>query len=130
MNILVGYDGSGAAREALKLAEKRAKMWDAKIEVVNCVARNHELKYEDVQRLEHRLKREIHDQCNSEEIQYQTHLLISNLQPGEELVQFAERNKIDEIVIGIKKRSKAGKLLFGSNAQYVILNAPCPVVSV
>ena len=130
MDILVGYDGSAAARMALQLAGKRAKMWDAKIEVVNCRARNRELTYEDIQKLENKLEWEVHDQCSSENISYQTHLLISGRQPGEDLVQFAERHKIDEILIGIKKRSKAGKLLFGSTAQYVILNAPCPVVSV
>ena len=130
MNILVGYDGSAAARAALQLAEKRAKMWDAKIEVVNCMARNRELKYEDIQKLEHKLEREIHDQYNGANVPYKTHLLITGAPAGDELVQFAQRNKIDEIVIGIKKRSKAGKLLFGSTAQYVILNAPCPVVSI
>jgi len=45
-------------------------------------------------------------------------------------VEFAQDNKIDEIVIGVKRRSKVGKMVFGSNAQYVILNAPCPVVTV
>ena len=54
----------------------------------------------------------------------------SSLESGEDLVQFAEQNKIDEIILGIRKRSKVGKLMFGSTAQYVILNAPCPVVSV
>jgi nucleotide-binding universal stress UspA family protein len=52
------------------------------------------------------------------------------LEPGEDLVQFAEENAIDLIIIGIQKRSKMGKLLFGSNAQYVILNAACPVLTV
>ena len=49
---------------------------------------------------------------------------------GESLVEYAERNGIDEIVIGIQKRSKVGKLVFGSTAQYVILEAPCPVLAV
>ncbi len=37
---------------------------------------------------------------------------------------------MDEIIIGIEKKSKVGKLFFGSNAQYIILESPCPVVSV
>jgi nucleotide-binding universal stress UspA family protein len=130
MNILVGFNGSKAAREALELARKRAKAWAAKIEVVQCMARNRELNYEDIQMVEHHLEREVNGLFNSDDITYETHLVISGRQPGEDLVLFAEQNKIDEIVIGAQKRSKAGKLLFGSTAQYVILNAPCPVVSI
>ena len=130
MNILVGYDGSTAAREALGSARKRSKVWGGKIDVVKCMARSRELNYEDIQMVEHKLEREVHDQFNSDDITYESHLLISGRQSGEDLVQFAERNKIDEIVIGVRRRSKAGKILFGSTAQYVILNAPCPVVSI
>ena len=36
----------------------------------------------------------------------------------------------DEIIIGLQRKSKVGKLLFGSTAQYIIMNAPCPVVTV
>ena len=130
MNILIGYDGSTVAREALELARKRAKAWGAKIDVVKCMARSRELNYEDIQMVEHKLEREVHDQLNSDDIPYETHLMISGRPSGEDLVQFAEQNEIDEIVIGIRRKSKAGKLLFGSNAQYVILNASCPVVSI
>jgi nucleotide-binding universal stress UspA family protein len=42
----------------------------------------------------------------------------------------AKENEIDQIMIGIRRRSKVGKLVFGSTAQYVILEAPCPVVAV
>jgi nucleotide-binding universal stress UspA family protein len=52
------------------------------------------------------------------------------LEAGEDLVQLAKENNVDEIIIGVRRRSKVGKLFFGSTAQYVILNAPCPVVSV
>ena len=61
---------------------------------------------------------------------YETHALVTNMSPGEEIVEFAERNDVGEIVIGIRKRSKVGKLVFGSTAQFVILNAHCPVVSI
>jgi nucleotide-binding universal stress UspA family protein len=32
--------------------------------------------------------------------------------------------------VGVKRRSKVGKLLMGSTAQYVVLQADCPVVTV
>ncbi|MEE4265350.1 MAG: universal stress protein [Desulfobacteraceae bacterium] len=130
MNILVGYDGSKAAGEALELARKRAKVWGAKIDVVKCMAQNRELNYDDIQKVEHQLEREVRAQFNSDDVPHETHLVISGRQFGEDLVQFAEQKKINEIVIGVRRRSKAGKLLFGSTAQYVILNAPCPVVSI
>ncbi|MCK5202227.1 MAG: universal stress protein, partial [Desulfobacterales bacterium] len=59
-----------------------------------------------------------------------THLLIRGLTAGEDLVEFANENRIDQIVVGVKRRSKVGKLLMGSSAQYVILQAQCPVVTV
>jgi nucleotide-binding universal stress UspA family protein len=52
------------------------------------------------------------------------------LEPGEDLVQYAKEHAIDEIMIGVRRRSKVGKLVFGSTAQYVILEAHCPVLSV
>ena len=50
--------------------------------------------------------------------------------PGEDLVRFANENEIDQIIIGVKNRSKVGKLLLGSNAHYIIMEAPCPVLAV
>ncbi|MEJ2284271.1 MAG: universal stress protein [Desulfobacterales bacterium] len=52
------------------------------------------------------------------------------MSPGEDLVQFVKDREIDELIVGVKRRSKVGKLIFGSNAQYIILMAPCPVVAV
>jgi nucleotide-binding universal stress UspA family protein len=66
----------------------------------------------------------------NERVPCEVHLLIRGLSPGEDLVQFAKEHKIDEIIVGIEKKSKVGKFVFGSNAQYVILEAPCPVVTI
>jgi nucleotide-binding universal stress UspA family protein len=57
-------------------------------------------------------------------------MVQSNRPAAEELIRFAEKIKVDEIVIGLNKRSQLGKLLFGSTARHVLLEAPCPVVTV
>ena len=129
MKIMVGYDGSDLGRDVLKLAREWARAYSASIEVVFAMAQDRELQYPDIQKVEDMMQKEAKNIFNGHNIPYKTHLVITNLNPGEELVEFAQQNKIDEIIIGVKRKSKAGKFLFGSTAQYVILNAPCPVVT-
>jgi nucleotide-binding universal stress UspA family protein len=130
MKILVGYDGSNVARDALKLAAKRARVWGAKIDAINCMTQSRNLEYKEIRKTEQNLEGDAHHILNSDKVSYETHLLISGQDSGESLVEYAEQNKVDEIIIGLQKRSKVGKLMFGSTAQYIILNAPCPVVSI
>jgi nucleotide-binding universal stress UspA family protein len=49
---------------------------------------------------------------------------------AEELIRTAETTGADFIVIGLRRRSPVGKLLLGSNAQRVLLDAACPVLAV
>ena len=129
MKIMVGYDQSNVAKEALELAKKHAKAFDAKVYVVRSLAQSREMKLEDIQKAEQELEN-IRRSFRDEEIACKTEAIISSISPGEDLVQFAQENEIDEIIIGVRRRSKVGKLLFGSNAQYIILMAQCPVVAV
>lgn len=129
MKILVGYEKSAVAEEALALAKKHAKAFDAKVYLLTSLTRSHELQLEDIQKSERELKN-LRTQFTTEGIACETHAIVSAVSPGEDLVQFATDNEIDEIVIGVRRRSKVGKLLFGSNAQYIILQAACPVVAV
>ena len=129
MKIMVGYDRSNVAKEALEIAKKHAKAFDAKVHVLTSLARSPEMEREDIQKAEHELEN-VRIQVEESGISCTTHAIVSSQSPGEDLVQFAQENDIGEIVIGVKRRSKVGKLLFGSNAQYVILQAPCPVVAV
>jgi len=129
MKILVGYDRSNVAKEALELAKKHAKVFDAKVFILTSLAQSNELQIEDIQRAEHEMEYMI-TSLKKDDISCETQAIVSLLSPGEDLVQFAKENEIDEIIIGVRRRSKVGKLIFGSTAQFVILNAPCPVVSV
>ncbi|WP_459191724.1 universal stress protein [Halosimplex sp. J119] len=49
---------------------------------------------------------------------------------GDGIVSIAEDVGADRVVIGGRDRSPAGKAIFGSTAQEVMLNAPCPVTFV
>jgi len=50
--------------------------------------------------------------------------------PAEDLLAVARERDADLIVIGIRRRSPVGKLVLGSNAQDVLLEADCPVLAV
>ncbi len=129
MKLLVGYDGSNSAKEAVEVAKKHARAFDASVYVVRSLNEVKGDESDKVQQAEKELQaaKKIFD---DEKIPCKTHLLVRGLMPGEDIVKFADENDVNEILIGIKRRSKVGKLLFGSNAQYIILKAGCPVVTV
>lgn len=127
---MVAYDGSAAAKDALKLAQKHLASFGGKIEVVKSVTRKQPLDHSMIQAAEEELEREIRNQLNGNKTAYETHLVVSSNSTGKNIIWFAEIGDVDEIIIGARKRSKVGKLLLGSTAQYVILNAPCPVISI
>jgi nucleotide-binding universal stress UspA family protein len=130
MKFMVCYDGSPRAKEALRVAQNHAKVWNAKLEVVNAMERIEPLKHTRVKMMEEQLANEVKDILGGDDPPYDVQLLLTDLTAGEQLVIFAEEDKIDQIFLGILKKSKVGKFLFGSTAQYVILHASCPVVTV
>ena len=129
MKIMVCYDGSRSSREALRLGKEHAKAYKGSIIIVSSMLKGTESEKEDIERAELDLEFE-KKACQDDGIDCKTHLLIRGLSAGEDLVQFAEEEKVDEMIIGIKRRSKVEKLVFGSTAQFVILKAHCPVVTV
>jgi nucleotide-binding universal stress UspA family protein len=130
MSILVGYDGSNVSKEALKLAQKHAKAFGAKIVVVTTITRVDPLEYHDIQKAEQNLETGTKEILDGRSSPYEQHVLIGPGLAGEQLIEYAERRNTEEIILGVKKKSRVGKLVFGSTAQHVILNAPCPGVAV
>lgn len=129
MVILIGYDGSRVAKDAINLGIKHAKAFQARIHVVTSMATGTENQRDEINDAKSGLQW-VNEKCETEGIACNTHLLIRGLSPGEDIVKFAEEKKADEIIVGVKRRSRIGKLLLGSTSQYVIVNAPCPVLTI
>jgi len=129
MKIMVCFDGSAPSKEATRLALEHAKAFNASVAIVSSMIKGTESERQDIEKAELDLEHE-KKLIAEEGISCESHLLIRGLSAGEDLINFAEERKIDEIIIGIRRRSKVEKLVFGSTAQYDILKALCPVVTV
>ncbi len=127
MKLLVAYD-SAFADTMLDQAVKIAKAFDAYVYLVRTCSS--EAGEQDIAKLDHLLNEVRREAFKKEGIKSESRILIRGMEPGEDLVQFAREKEIDQIIIGVQKRSKVGKLMFGSIAQYIILEAHCPVLSV
>jgi nucleotide-binding universal stress UspA family protein len=132
MKILVGYDGSKVAEDAVKLAQQHGHAFKAEVYIMTSLEQSPTLKKEDIDRAESKLE-SLQRGFKVDDIPCEIQASVSyqsSGEDGEDLVNYAKDNNIDEIIIGVRRRSKVGKLVFGSTAQYVILEAPCPVVAV
>jgi nucleotide-binding universal stress UspA family protein len=114
--IVVGYSAKPEGRAALQRALSEAKLRGAALVVVDASP--------DVERDD--LAAELAESGLSYEIRIPADVHDS----AEELIRTAEATDADFIVIGLRRRSPVGKLLLGSNAQRVLLDAACPVLAV
>jgi nucleotide-binding universal stress UspA family protein len=129
MKILVGYRGANVGKDLLDLAIKHVKAFDGEVHLLTSLPGGSKTTGESIDEAKNNLAW-AGNYLENKGVKHKTHLLIVGKSPGEDLIAFAREEGCDEIIIGIKSRSKVGKILFGSTAQYVILKATCPVVSV
>lgn len=129
MKFLVAYNGTTESRAALDLAVKHASIFSAKVFVVTSMEGGRAEKPEDIARVNQELK-QVRQKLQEAGVAHEVQEMARGLSPGEDIVMFAEENQIDQIFVGIEKKSKTRKLLLGSTAQYIILRSPCPVMTV
>ena len=130
MKILVAFMGDlDVSKAVLDVAKKHARAFKATLCIATSMEKVSEKERMDLDKVEKQLS-DVKKSIEAEGIDCETHILVRGVTPGEDIVEFAVDRKVDEIIIGIEKKSKVGKLFFGSNAQYIILESPCPVVSV
>jgi nucleotide-binding universal stress UspA family protein len=72
----------------------------------------------------------VKDELRAAGVDHEVRQLVRGMDPAEDLVNVAAELSAELIVIGLRRRSPVGKLILGSNAQRVLLDAPCPVLAV
>jgi len=129
MKLIVGYKhGTNQAENLLELALKRAQLFNATVLIITIMSEGMEKDQDLITDAEAALEK-AKTHFDRKNIPCETHLLIRGIDSGDDLVNFAKETQAEEIIIGVKNRTKVGKLLLGSTAQAVVLNAPCPVVT-
>ena len=129
MKFLVSYAGTRESEAALELAKSHARIFGAKLMVVSSSEGGKGEKPEDIAKIKLDLDR-VEKEAANEGIDCEVEQLARGLTPGEDIVMYADENEIDQIYVGIRKKSRTSKLILGSTAQYIILKATCPVTSV
>ncbi|MFH2133078.1 MAG: universal stress protein [bacterium] len=130
MKIMVCYDGSNIAKKALELTLKYAKALNAHVIAVTALENDQEKHLDDLGHAE-KILEYAKNFLKIDSLSCETKMLPSNnLTVAENIVFFAEQERVDHIVLGTEKKSKVGKFFFGSTAQHVILSAHCPVIAV
>ena len=129
MKILVGFNEYPVSKDAVDLAIKYAGAFNASVDIVTMLEKGHTLQLDDMGKADNALD-EVREKFEKLTIPCRTQIITNQLSAGETLVAFAEDHAVDMLIIGIKRRSKVSKMLMGSTAQYVILNAPCQVLTI
>ena len=129
MKFLVAYNGTKESEAALQVAQTHARIFNAKLVVVSSSEGGKGEKIEDINKIKQDLEG-IQQDISKDGLECEVEQLARGLTPGEDIVLFAEENEIDQIYVGIRKKSRTSKLILGSTAQFIILKAKCPVTSV
>ena len=135
--ILAAIDGSDASMDAADYAISMSKVYDAELYALHVIRADVDLfgpheTSEFMTRMRNEGEKYLNKvklNVNEKNIQIKTEIISSiNIAGG--IVDYAEENNIDLIVIETRGRSGFKKLLLGSVASHVVTYAHCPVMVV
>lgn len=129
MSVIVGYLSSDRGRKALEVGVEEAKLRDTDLVVVHSLRGAGKDDDEDVIASDRELSA-LDEQLSKEGIAFSIHNYVRGKEPAQDIVQAAEELGGELIVIGLRQRTSAGKFLLGSNAHDILMDAPCPVLTV
>jgi nucleotide-binding universal stress UspA family protein len=128
-SIVVGYVPKAEGKAALSRAVEEAKLRNLKLVVVNSNRGGRELSDSESSEIEEQLD-QVRDELKDSGVEHEVRHFVRGLEPAEDLISIAGEVEAELIVIGLRRRTPVGKLILGSNAQKILLDATCPVLAV
>lgn len=143
--ILVPVDGSEPSFHAARIASNIASKFNAEITLLYVVVSPAQYEYnltglvtpKQIDKIIQNVKEESKDWFNKIEdmlkkenpnIKLSTKVIVTGVAIYGEIIQYAEKESIDLIVIGTRGKPGVKKLLLGSTASGVVTYANCPVL--
>lgn len=127
--VVVGYVPKPEGEAALRTAVAEAKLREASLVVVNSQRGGGDFDVEAATVVDREMAA-IRALLDESGVTYEIRQLVRGFEPAEDLISIAEASQAELIVIGLRRRSPVGKLILGSNAQRILLDAHCPVLAV
>ena len=127
MTIVVGYTPAAPGRAALAAAIQQARKESEPLVVVNS-GRGESL--DDPTSAQPADREWVRTTAEEAGVEVTIRQELRGRDAADELLDVLEEVDASLCVIGIRKRSAVGKMLLGSNANQILMNAPCPVLTV
>jgi len=127
--IVVGYVAKPEGEAALDKAIEEAKLRSSDLLVVNSHRGGDEFDGRASAKAERDMEA-VRKKLEESGIAHDVRQLVRGLEPSEDLMGIADGANAELIVIGLRRRTPVGKLILGSNAQRILLDASCPVLAV
>lgn len=127
MTVVVGYVSTPEGGVALETATAEARRRGVRL-VVILSEKGHRFGH-DTGDLDHEAE-EVRRRLEEEDVPHEVRQTTRGRDAADDIINAAEQEGAELIVIGLRRRSAVGKLLLGSNAQRILLDASCPVLAV
>jgi nucleotide-binding universal stress UspA family protein len=127
MTIVVGFSANALGRAALTTAVSEAKLRRQPLLVINSSRGDayadptfaHQADWDWVQAT-----------LDEAGVDFSVRQELRGKDPSEEILDVITEVGASLCVIGLRRRSQVGKMLLGSNAHRILMESPCPVLSV
>ena len=127
MTIVVGFVPTPEGDAALRAAVDEARLREQPLHVVNS-SRGDALS--DPRFASDSALDDVRARLAAAGVVYEIEQQVRGHGAAEEVVEAADRVKASLIVIGLRRRTATGKLITGSQAQRILMDAHCPVLAV